>query len=351
MKITDTSVSFASAHSASQTLEIQESLRVRVAAPASVASPLDSASISPEASSLQSMQGTGAVDEEVPPEQQEVELQILSILLFRVGGRQYTQEELRQFLKDWRKQTGGIAVWRPQSTGAPATQPAQQAPSVGMLYERKETRTEQEALAFSASGVIKTADGKEIAFKVSLAMSRSFVSEQNIRIVQGNAAAVEDPIVVNFRGNAAQLTSNRFSFDLDSDGTKESVPTLADGSAFLVLDKNGNGQVDNGGELFGPSTGNGFSEMKTLDADGNQWLDESDAAFSQLRLWTPTAEGGGELSTLAERGIGALLVSSVATPFTVKDSTNDTLGQVRATSAYVSDTGGTGTVQQVDVKV
>jgi hypothetical protein len=71
------------------------------------------------------------------------------------------------------------------------------------------------------AGVIKTADGQEIAFSVQLNMSREFAYESRLRIRAGDAARPVDPLVINFGGTAADVTTTRFRFDLDGDGTAE----------------------------------------------------------------------------------------------------------------------------------
>ena len=96
----------------------------------------------------------------------------------------------------------------------------------------------------------------------------------------------------------------RFDFDLDSDGTREKLP-LVSGSGF-AFDRNANGRIDDGRELFGPASGDGFSELARLDDDANGWIDEADAAWSQLRVWRPDAAGKGSVRSLSEVGVGAL---------------------------------------------
>ncbi len=220
----------------------------------------------------------------------------------------------------------------------------------GVEYDYHEVREEKEATAFAASGVVRTADGQEIAFQVSLAMSRSYREEVNVSLRLGDARR-KDPLVINFSGAAAQLTDARFAFDLDGDGQTENLPELASGGGFLVFDRNSDGKATDGGELFGPRSGEGFAELAALDGDGNGWIDEGDAAFSQLAVWSPNAEGGGELRTLADLGIGAVAVQAIGTPFELRGAGNASLGAVRSTGVYLSEDGSAGTVQQIDLSV
>lgn len=100
-----------------------------------------------------------------------------------------------------------------------------------------------------------------------------------------------DPLIVNFSGTAAQLTDTKYQFDLNSDGRKDNISFVQPGSGFLAVDKNDDGKINNGKELFGPNAGNGFDELAKYDADGNQWIDESDPIFKQLKIWTKDAKG------------------------------------------------------------
>jgi hypothetical protein len=99
-----------------------------------------------------------------------------------------------------------------------------------------------EQASFAAQGVVKTTDGKEIAFSYELEMERQFHSETHESVRAGDAL-LKDPLVINFGGTAAQLTDRKFAFDLDADGTKDQIAWVQPGSGFLALDKNGNGAI------------------------------------------------------------------------------------------------------------
>lgn len=223
-------------------------------------------------------------------------------------------------------------------------------PGFGLALAQHTVYEETESTQFSAEGVVRTADGQQIRFQLSLSMQRSYREESSVSLQWGDVA-LQDPLVINFAGTAAQLQNQRFAFDLDADGTREDVPLLAPGSGFLALDLDANQRIDTGRELFGPATGNGFTELAQHDADGNGWIDEADPVFARLRVWTPTAQGTGALQSLAQAGVGAIALGHVATPFALRDAQNGSLGQVRASSVYLGERGGAGTVQQIDVSV
>jgi hypothetical protein len=229
-------------------------------------------------------------------------------------------------------------------------QAAPQQAGYGIEYDYRETHYEAEQTIFAAAGVVRTADGREIRFSLSLAMSREYFREDTVSIRLGDAVK-KDPLVINFSGTAARLTDTRFSFDIDADGTPDHIPFVGAGSGFLALDLNLDGKINDGGELFGTRTGDGFAELAAYDQDRNGWIDENDAVFKNLRVWTKDAEGNDTLYTLAEKNIGAISLAHVETPFAIKDGGNVLNGQVRATGTYVSENGTAGTVQQIDLAV
>jgi hypothetical protein len=222
--------------------------------------------------------------------------------------------------------------------------------SFGIQYDYQAVREESEQTSFSADGVVKTADGQEIRFQINLSMARQYREETNLSLQAGDAQKT-DPLVLNFSGTAAQLSDQRFQFDLNADGNAKAVPTLNANSAYLVLDKNGNGKVDSGAELFGPATGSGFAELAAYDQDHNGWIDQNDSVYSQLRLWSPDSQGGGSLATLQDRNVGALFVGQVATPFELLGQNNGNLGAIRASGIYLTESGSAGTMQEIDLSV
>jgi hypothetical protein len=140
------------------------------------------------------------------------------------------------------------------------------------------------------------------------------------------------PVVVDVLGNGFKLTSlpAGVPFDLDADGRRGWLPWTASDSddAWLVLDRNGNGRIDNGIELFGnftpqpePMGGselNGFSALAEYDrtsngGNGDGQIDRSDAVFASLLLWQDRNHNGTselpELHPLSELGLEAIDLS------------------------------------------
>jgi len=221
---------------------------------------------------------------------------------------------------------------------------------MSLHYQRSHSLQEYEATHFSARGVIRTADGQDIRFAVDIAMERSYYerSEVDIRIGEGER---KDPLVINYSGSAAQLRDQRFAFDLDADGELDNLPTLASGSGYLVFDRNGDGEVNDGSELFGAISGDGYADLNALDGDGNGWIDAADAVSDQLYLWIPDSGGDARLVPLEEAGVAALSTSSIATPFELRGEGNADLGAVRSAGLYLSTASTVGITQQIDLTV
>ncbi|MDP1773408.1 MAG: hypothetical protein Q8L15_14115 [Methylobacter sp.] len=229
--------------------------------------------------------------------------------------------------------------------------PANQQPSAGfgLVYEHHTVYQESESASFSAAGTIETQDGKSIDFSVKLNLSREFRLETNLTITAGDPEKKVDPLVINFDGNAAELSQTRFEFDLDANGTTEQIATLRPGSGYLALDKNQDGVVNNGSELFGPNSGNGFSELTKYDNDNNGFIDEADPIYNSLRIWQRHEDGSQQLIALGDKNIGAIYLGHATTPFQLRTADNKSLGEVTDTGVYLTEDGKVGTIQQINL--
>ncbi|MBO1926802.1 hypothetical protein J3998_04370 [Thiomicrorhabdus sp. 6S2-11] len=220
----------------------------------------------------------------------------------------------------------------------------------GMRTTISEQFIESEKMRFSASGSVSTADGRQIDFALNTVQSRQFISQSQFTLESG--AVPQDPLVVSFGGEPAQLSLQSFAVDIDLDGENEQLKMMQSGSGYLVLDKNADGVIDSGKELFGAQTGNGFSELAVYDQDQNGWIDENDPIFAQLQIYHLDENGMQRLDGLMTLDIGAISVSSVASEFSHKDENNQTQAQVRSSSVFLFESSGqAGLVQQVDVVV
>ncbi len=216
---------------------------------------------------------------------------------------------------------------------------------MNMSYYHEETEQTQ----FSTVGTVKTADGREIKINLGLSMSRRFQEYAQTTSV-GEFVQMTDPLVINLDTNMTTLSDQKFEFDLDCDGVKDSISQLSGGNGFLALDKNGDGVINDGSELFGTKSGDGFADLSQYDEDGNGWIDENDAIFEKLLVWAKDENGKDELYTLKEAGVGAMCLQKAETDFSLNSlKNNQTNGRIRATGIFLYENGNVGTMQQLDL--
>lgn len=211
--------------------------------------------------------------------------------------------------------------------------------------------SETEQTSFSTEGKVVTADGREISFNLEMTMSRSFEeyyeTSQITEIVQ-----MMDPLVINLDSNIASLSDQKFEFDIDSDGILDSISSLEGGSGYLALDKNGDGIINDGSELFGTKSGDGFKDLMIYDEDGNGWIDENDEIFSKLLIWSKDENDNDELYHLKEAGVGAICLQKASTDFSLNSlKNNQANGQIRSTGIFLYENGNVGTMQQLDLAI
>ncbi len=266
-----------------------------------------------------------------------LQLQLMKRLLEKLLGK-----KIKIYQPNTQANTNGPvaqqANQKPQENGGQVAQNQQW----GMEYTYHEVQYQKESVTFSAAGKVTTTDGKEINFSANLEMSNETMQELTIQIKAGQA--LTDPLALNYDGKGVALTDEKYTFDLNSDGEAENISFVKQGSGFLVLDKNQNGQVDDGSEMFGPATNNGFLELKAYDLDNNDWIDEKDAIFYQLNLWTKDEIGADTLSTLQENDIGAIYLNTAQTQLAMGDN-----GQLKETGVYLKENGEVNFIQEVDL--
>jgi hypothetical protein len=351
MKIDNANVQFAASHAASMRAEVRETLRAWVG---DQPLPEDQSGTSVVAISAAARMAAQAAATPPAPSTSEAKAIEDAVENAENDPVMFFLKLVIEMMTGVRVKTVSAADMQPETPPPEVPPPDQAAPppraGFGIAYDRHEVREESEQTTFHAEGIVRTADGKEIRLDLDLAMSRTYREESSVSVRAGDAVR-KDPLVINFDGSAAQLQNRRFSFDLDADGTAEQVPLLAGNRGYLALDRNGNGKVDSGNELFGPSSGDGFAELAAHDSDGNGWIDDNDPVFAQLRVWIQDGKGGGTLNTAKSYGVGAVHLGGADTPFALKDSGNQELGEVRSTDIYLAENGSAGTVQQIDLMV
>jgi Ca2+-binding RTX toxin-like protein len=168
-----------------------------------------------------------------------------------------------------------------------------------------------------------------------------------------------EPLALDLDGDGIETvgasTNTPILFDHEIDGSKNGTGWITADDAMLVLDRNGNGTIDNGRELFGDSTiksngqtaMDGFDALADLDSNSDGVMNSSDTQFANLRLWRDLNQDGvsqsGELFTL-----NALGVASIALTNKVATTTLANQNQILATGQYTKADGTTGVVADVN---
>lgn len=209
---------------------------------------------------------------------------------------------------------------------------------------------EQESTTFSATGMAVTEDGRSMEFGVDLSMSRGFAGAFSYSSDQ--QIILTDPLVINVGRDTASVSDQKFYFDLDADGKKEEISALESGSGFLAYDRNGDGVINDGSELFGTKSGDGFADLARYDEDGNGWIDENDEIFRHLKVWTKDADGKDRLLSLKDCDVGAIYLGKADTQYHLnQQETNQTQAVIRQTGIFLRESGGAGTIQHVDLAI
>ncbi len=340
MIISQWSLNLDSEHRFSRAESVKEDLRIWIDAPAGgagerVSIVADTVTISGKA------EETLAEETHLDPK-----LLLLKRLLEALTGKEIRIENM----SDIGETPDDLPEFQTVSSGASSSGRTNGREGWGLSYTRDTLYAESEQVTVKAEGRVTTEDGREINFSVSFSVSREFVSREHISIRAGDAKRV-DPLVVNLDGSPIALSEVRFSFDLNADGKKEDIHFSGRGGGFLALDRNGDGIINDGRELFGPVTGSGFGELSRFDDDGNGWIDERDAVFSKLVIWTKDAEGNDSLRSFKQSGIGAISLARVAADFTFKNQRNEAQGIMTEAGVYLRENGTAGTLQQIDMVI
>lgn len=268
---------------------------------------------------------------------QELKSKVLEMMLARIQGCKNAKCDMGRGLTAPSPTSGSVAVVSNSGVYVKQTM-------------RSEFYMEREITAFTTTGMVKLADGKEIDIDFTFEMSRRF--ETSVTSYSEKSIQVCDPLVLNFNGDVAELSNQKFLFDLDCDGEEEEISYLQNGSGFLALDKNDDGVISDGNELFGTQNGDGFADLSRYDADKNGWIDEADEIFEHLKVWTKDEDGNDVIMPLKKAGVGAIYLGCVDTQFALKNQyNNNTNGIIQKSGVYLMESGEVNTIQHVDFAV
>ena len=127
------------------------------------------------------------------------------------------------------------------------------------------------------------------------------------------------------------------------------ISLLGSGNGFLAIDKNNNGMIDDGSELFGTKSGDGFADLALYDDDKNGVIDENDSVFEKLLVWHKSALDDGIL-TLKQARVGALLLDNVASMFHYKNE-GESNATLQKSGVVLFEGGKAGWVSHLDFMV
>ena len=174
---------------------------------------------------------------------------------------------------------------------------------------------------------------------------REIVEQARLRVESRrqteNEPEKSDPLALDLDGNGLQTTgiANGFMFDINADGRVDKTSFISGGDAFVALDKNNNGHIDDGSELFGDQNGsaNGYLELAHYDDNQDGRIDENDAIYSELALLSNN-NGQPGISSLSESGIKSINLNYSNTSIAI--NTYDRIAQM---GTYERDDGTIGT--------
>lgn len=226
--------------------------------------------------------------------------------------------------------------------------------NTGTLWQRvtasSEFMAESESTTFASKGIVQTSDGRTLDFHVEVSMSRAFMCQ--IDALETEQYIKTDPLMINLDTDIGTVSDQKFFFDLDADGKEESISFAGQGSGFLALDKNEDGIINDGSELFGTKSGDGFRDLSEYDDDKNGWIDENDAIFSKLKIWTKDKDGKDYLLDLKQADVGAIYLGNADTQFSIKNDEHKLNAEIKKTGIYLHEkTGAVGTMNHVDLVI
>lgn len=279
--------------------------------------------------------------------EQELRIRLLEMLLSRIAGRHIKLRipGLNHVSEGYDSTGRGLGSYKTISLSGGSQMTSS---GFGLVYSRNETQMEKSRVSFAANGVVKTTDGREINLNLNFNIDQEIVQQSSFQLKAGDA--LKDPLVINFGGSVASFTDRTMSFDIDSDGDRDTFQQLSAGSGYLALDKNNNGTIDDGSELFGPQTDNGYGELAQYDEDGNGWIDENDSVFNNLKIWYYDEQGKSQLAALSDKNVGAIYLGSIDTKMNMYNSAG-LAGTLRQSGLVLLENGESRVMQELDVRI
>ena len=156
---------------------------------------------------------------------------------------------------------------------------------------------------------------------LSMAQADAFTASQLAAMSTDQMAVLmTSPLILDLNGDGVrtQHWASNTLFDIDADGTLERTGWISEGDGLLTLDRNADGIINDGSELFGNATtladgskaSDGFAALAELDSNRDGRIDANDEVFTSLRVWMDANKDGvsqsGELYSLSSLGIASI---------------------------------------------
>lgn len=179
------------------------------------------------------------------------------------------------------------------------------------VTEGEETLSREELLKRNqevAEAFVARVERRQVEVRVNVARTGGQLDVQQVDLKQA------DPLVLDLEGDGLDLgeAGEAATFDVNADGTLDKTGWVRGDDALLVYDRNGNGLLDDGSELFGDQNGasNGFAELSKHDDNRDGRIDSKDSIFKALQLYRDLNGNGrvdaGELKNLSQSEIVSL---------------------------------------------
>jgi len=225
------------------------------------------------------------------------------------------------------------------------------------------SNVELQYLSYQVQGQFSLND-QNITLDYQFDLSSKYASKTTITTT---AAALKDPLIIQFGAQGIGEINGETELDINNDKNLNSLPIFSGDVGYLVFDKNDNKTVDNGSELFGPTSNNGFSELAQLDSNNNGFFDSQDNAYQRVYIWQPQQDNSSnntsniipkkgnnnqqELVSLAHAGVSAIYLDAIDTPFNFRNQNGDITAQLRQSSFAITDNNQAVGIHQIDVQI
>ena len=279
-----------------------------------------------------------------------IKLQLMTLILERFIGRQLDISDFSFFTNN--KKINNNFELLNQAFSATNTELIAidgQSFQQGDILSVEQWTVSKQQLNYQVQGKLNINE-QELSLNYNFALSSERTSYSKVEM---SAVALKDPLIVQFGAQGLGEIKGQKNFKINQDNKIDQLPIFSGDVGYLVYDQNNNQQADNGSELFGPKTGQGFAELALLDSNKNGFIDADDEQFDQLYLWQPSDDNNQAEQWLSLKAakIQAISLTTIQTPYDFYDQQGQIQAQLRLSSFAITDAGEGRGVHQVDVRI